>query len=223
MSSSDFIEHYKIAVWNGKKYDLFLTTAIGDGLYHTVPLFVQRLFSLKEWSHTYYSHVGAFLANFTNEASGGDFADSVTYDKFEVTHCLKLVRYRCYWPVYSEKMRLAGRAFALYQKSESPNHFVLVNCKRHALPLKPTVHDDTHEDRPMQYTFGKPHCLYSYYAVEIQLYKLILQRHYDMVIDECWILTIPLLNPRGTYALDKVPWDSELMQYVERVAQNRRQ
>lgn len=121
------------------------------------------------------------------------------------------VPYRSEWSIYIEELKLAGQLDMLYRKADGS--FVLCDWKR----SKSIVVDNPYQKGKEPLTH-LPDCNYIHYHIQLNLYKYILEKYYDLVITEMYLV---ILHPnQETYKQIPV---RVMKDEIEKILETRRQ
>jgi ATP-dependent exoDNAse (exonuclease V) beta subunit len=106
---------------------------------------------------------------------------------FDLTY--KLVPLRTEWRVYSEDYHIAGSIDMIF-KGDQPNTIKVFDWKR----SKEIKMNNRFEKGfyPLQ---DLDHCNYQHYSIQLNTYKFILERHYDVKVDEMALIVLHPNNP----------------------------
>ncbi len=158
-------------------------------------------------------------ANFNSDDYAQTRRTVLDFAGFEERHCIdRLAPYRTEWMLYSVELGLCGTASLLYEyvharerDAHGKKHLALVSykCVRH-------IQRNSFDNTP--YVFGWPATDYTAFCMELHLLKMILERHYDCVVDEMWLLALRSERSAGEYVEYEVPVDAVMLARLERMA-----
>lgn len=145
------------------------------------------------------------------------------YHAFAKQYCQQLSLYRTYWCIYSEELRLYTNIGILYEKLNSPERrFVLVGYNTSERYISLSAYD--RKEARIHYVYNLPDCAFSYYSVELQLQKLLLEKYYGLIVDEMWLLHTKEVEPpvKSEIVRYEIEWNSDFMERAERIVLNTR-
>lgn len=111
----------------------------------------------------------------------------------------KLIPYRTEWIVFDEDYKIAGSIDMVFKKNkEDDKHLVIYDWKR----VK-NIQDENRFERGFKPINHLPNSNYWHYSLQLNIYKRILEKNYDKIIDEMYLLW---LHPNNkSYIEIKVP------------------
>lgn len=119
--------------------------------------------------------------------------------KFNNDHKDDLIPYRTEWIIFDEETKLAGSIDMLYKTQKNDDkHLIIYDWKR-----TNKITDENLFERGYAPLEHLPNSNYWHYALQLNIYKKILEKNYDKVIDEMYLL---LLHPNNnSYIKIKLP------------------
>jgi len=125
--------------------------------------------------------------------------ESQYFMNFYNDHKNKLFPYRTEWIVFDEETKLAGSIDMLFQTNkDDTKHLIIYDWKR----SKKIINENNFENgfSPVKHL---PNSNYWHYSLQLNIYKKILEKNYDKIIDEMYLLS---LHPNNSnYIKIKVP------------------
>jgi hypothetical protein len=125
--------------------------------------------------------------------------------------------YRTEWLIYSEALRLTGSVDMLYEYADEERnkpdkdgkrHLVLMDWKRAVDLLEPNCYESGSHPA----TEDMSNCKVCHYTVQLQLYKMLLEANYNVVIDS---MSIVGLHPsQENYIKYDVAWEPKRMRLI---------
>ena len=101
------------------------------------------------------------------------------------------IPYRTEWSIFDGDIDLAGQLDMLYQKKEGINDYALYDWKR----VKEIKKDNPYENGNTIVS-ELPHCNYSHYSLQLNIYKKILSSRYNINITEMYLVILHPENDR---------------------------
>lgn len=97
--------------------------------------------------------------------------------------------YRTEWQIYATKYKIAGSIDMVYHDPNNPGKFIIADWKR----SKEIKFENPYEKGlpPIQHV---PHCNYWHYTLQLNLYRLILEKYYSLEISEMFLV---ILHPNN--------------------------
>ena len=144
------------------------------------------------------------IKNEDNDVLLKEYQYFLTFDE-EVCKKRKFVPFRTEWSIFDGSIDLAGQLDMLYKKNDGT--YALYDWKR----VKEIKTDNQYENG-----LGKlkhlPHCNYSHYSLQLNVYKRILETRYDILVSEMMLVIIHPDNE--SYLLKKVVELKDEIDYV---------
>ena len=108
--------------------------------------------------------------------------------------------YRTEWIVYDEEIELAGSIDMIYICKDT-GHLHIYDWKRCKQIKKSNPWQSSHHELLNHI----PDTNFWHYALQLNMYKTILERKYNCIVDELWLVCLHPNNTSGTYIKYKVP------------------
>jgi ATP-dependent exoDNAse (exonuclease V) beta subunit len=108
--------------------------------------------------------------------------------------------YRTEWTVFDEELLIAGSIDMIYESTKT-GHLVIVDWKR----CREIKKHNAWEYGKVEALEHVPHTNYWHYAIQLNLYRYILQRRYERVVDELWLVCMHPDNANQSYLRYQVP------------------
>ena len=131
----------------------------------------------------------------------------------------KWLPYRTEWTVYSEPLQLCGSIDMLYEyvnevdHGDGKKHLVLCDWKR----SKNLVFFNSYQSGSVPCTESMGDTNFIHYCIQLSLYKYILEKHYNVIVDEMYIVVLhPNLDRFNCVPVDWVmikPYFSRIIDY----------
>lgn len=162
-----------------------------------------------------------------------EFALFLDYEKDHVTG--KLIPYRSEWTIYCEYLAMCGSVDMLYERvgdqlhvNDTPLYGVSPLGKKKHLEMadwkrcKNVVDYNTWADDNsgiVPCTFHCPNANFFHYVIQLCIYKYILERDYDVIIDRMYLV---ILHPnQKKYIKREIKWDAHTQIFIAGVIQHR--
>jgi hypothetical protein len=124
--------------------------------------------------------------------------DFTQFLKFNDDHS-DLCIFRTEWIIYSTELMIAGSIDAVFLNADGT--YTIFDWKR-----SKEIHYDAYGDGKALEPFEHlPDCNFSQYSLQLNLYKTILEKHYDVVIKDMYLCVFHPTNPDNTYIKIQVP------------------
>ncbi len=144
------------------------------------------------------------IENDKEDEKSKEYLHFLKFDK-EIREKKGFVPYRTEWSIFDGLIDLAGQLDMLYEKEDGT--YALYDWKR----VKDIKKENAYENG-----LGKlkhlPHCNYSHYSLQLNVYKRILETRYEMIVSE---MCLVVLHPDNeTYILEPVYEMKDEIDYV---------
>lgn len=136
---------------------------------------------------------------YNNEIVNNSSIEYQYFLKFNNDHKDELVPYRTEWIVFDEETKFAGSIDMIYKKKNGDDkHLIIYDWKR-----AKKITDENNFERGYSPVEHLPNSNYWHYSLQLNMYKKILEKNYDKIIDEMYLLS---LHPNNSaYIKIKVP------------------
>ena len=140
---------------------------------------------------------------YNNESVDNSSIEYQYFLKFNDKHKEDLEPYRTEWVVYDEETKLCGSIDMLFKKKKGDDkNLIMYDWKR-----SKKITDENNFEKGFPPVEHLPNSNYWHYSLQLNIYKKILEKNYDKVIDEMYLLS---LHPNNSgYLKIKVPDLSE--------------
>lgn len=158
------------------------------------------------------------------------------FEQFEKDHVDgKLIAFRPEWTINSNYLKICGSVDILYEDINDTVHFndtpiymeTPPNKKKHLKLMDwkfcinvvdyNTWADDSSGIVPC--TLHSPNCNGMYYLIQLCIYKYILEKHYDVIIDAMFLV---ILHPdQKQYIKKEIKWDVHAQKFIAGIIQHR--
>lgn len=127
-----------------------------------------------------------------------------TYEKDRIDKVIfknyNLRPYRTEWTVFDESLLIAGSIDMIYESIDTGN-FVIVDWKR----CKKIKKSNAWEYATVEPLAHIPNANFWHYTIQLNLYRYIIQKCYNRLVDELWIVCLHPENSNNSYIRYKVP------------------
>jgi len=132
------------------------------------------------------------------------FESTLEYNLFQkyLSDHKDYVAYRTEWAVFSTKYKIAGSIDMIYHDPQDPEKFIIADWKR----SKEIKWDNKWETGkpPIDHI---PHCNYWHYTLQLNVYRLILEKYYGLKISQMFLV---ILHPDNKdYIKILVPFETD--------------
>ena len=104
------------------------------------------------------------------------------FQMFEKAREKTMTPFRTEWMIYDSELRIAGSMDMVFKNSDGT--FAIYDWKRSkAIKIK----DSKKGNFPLEHVSD---CNFMHYSLQLNIYKTLLERNYDMKIDECWLVCL---------------------------------
>lgn len=136
---------------------------------------------------------------YNNETVNNSSIEYQYFLRFNEEHKDELIPYRTEWIVFDEETKFAGSIDMVYKrKNGNDKNLVIYDWKR-----SKKITDENNFERGYAPVEHLPNSNYWHYSLQLNIYKKILEKNYNKIIDEMYLLS---LHPNNTsYIKIKVP------------------
>lgn len=122
--------------------------------------------------------------------------------RFHFDHIVEkgILPYRTEWYVYDEEIQVAGSIDMVYANPTNLDELYIYDWKR----VKEVKRENSysHGFVPIEHL---PDCNYSHYALQLNLYKYILEKKYGKTVKELYLVILHPTNPNNGYQIIPLP------------------
>ena len=136
---------------------------------------------------------------YNNEIVNNSSIEYQYFLKFNEEHKDELVPYRTEWIVFDEETKFAGSIDMVYKKKNgNDQNLIIYDWKR-----SKKITDENNFERGYPPVEHLPNSNYWHYSLQLNIYKKILEKNYNKIIDEMYLLSLHPNN--ASYIKIKVP------------------